>query len=411
MNILIRLALLFAFVTALSGQTLKTNLPYTLLISFDGFRWDYPARGLTPTLDSIKIHGVHALSLRPVYPSKTFPNHLSIVTGMYPENHGIISNYFFDPFGGENYRMSNEKTVRDAKWYLGEAFWETAERHGIKTASYFWPGSEVEIDYRHPTYFEHYEHTRPYQNRIDGVIEWLKLPFPERPHFITLYFDAADTYGHRYGTDSYEIDTTIAYLDGLLTTFRNEIQKLDIRDSVNVIIVSDHGMTEVGLDKTINIEELLDGYECRIFDEGPFMMLTPTKDNLDAIYNLLKAKAQNFNVYKRESIPSYFHYSKHPFIPPIILVADMGWSLVTNKGFERMAKTPQRGNHGYEKDHLDMHGIFYAIGPSFKEGFPTGTLWNIDIYPLLCRIYNIFPRQNIDGKLERIEFILREMAE
>ncbi len=402
------LTLFFCFIIALNGQNQKTNLPYTVLISFDGFRWDYPLRGLTPNLDSIKKHGVHALSFRPVYPSKTFPNHYSIVSGMYPENHGIISNNFQNPFDGETYRMSNEKTVRDAKWYVSEAFWETAERQGIKTASYFWPGSEIEEEYRHPSYFEHYEHARPYNQRIDGVIEWLKLPYPERPHFITLYFDAADTYGHRYGPNSYEVDTTIAYLDGLIAELRNEIQKLEIRDSVNVIIVSDHGMTEVSPDKMVNIEKLLSDFDCIYSDEGPFMMITPQKEKEDEVYQLLKSKAANFRVYKRNAIPSYFHYSNHPFIAPIILVADIGWSLVTNKDFEWMVKSPQRGNHGYEKDHLDMHGIFFAIGPNFKNGYPTGTLWNIDIYPLLCRMYNILPRQNIDGSLERIEFILTD---
>ena len=151
--------------------------PYVILISFDGFRWDYVDRGITPNFDFIKDNGVSAKSLQPCFPSKTFPNHLSIITGMYPENHGIISNGFKDYTTGRYFTMSDTIEVRDARWYRGEAFWETAERQGIITASYFWPGSEVTDNERHPTYFYKYEHSRPYKNRVDGIIEWLKLPY------------------------------------------------------------------------------------------------------------------------------------------------------------------------------------------------------------------------------------------
>lgn len=175
--------LLLLFILLLSILTAyPQSQPYVILVSFDGFRWDYLNRGITPNLERIKNGGVSAISLRPVFPSKTFPNHLSIITGMYAENHGIISNSFPNFEKDYWYKMSDTSAVRDSKWYLGEAFWETAERQGIKTASYFWPGSELSLEHRHPSYREFYEHERPYAQRVEGVINWLKLPYEERPH-------------------------------------------------------------------------------------------------------------------------------------------------------------------------------------------------------------------------------------
>ena len=161
---------------------LSFGKPYVILISFDGFRWDYSERSITPNLDSMKMRGVHALSLRPSFPTKTFPNHYSIITGMYPENHGIIFNGFTNPFNGKGYRLGDTVSVRESEWYIGEAFWETAERNGVRTASYFWPSSEVNLDYRRPTYYKKYRHNSPYRERIDGVIKWLELPLSERPN-------------------------------------------------------------------------------------------------------------------------------------------------------------------------------------------------------------------------------------
>ncbi len=391
------------FIFLICNSTAASEKPYVILISFDGFRWDYIDRGLSPNLESVRNNGVSAISLRPAFPSKTFPNHQSIITGMYIENHGIIANTFRDPVNNTIYRMGDTNAVRDSRWYLGEAFWETAERNGITTASYFWPGSEMILDHRRPTYFHHYEHNRPYEKRVEGVVEWLKLPLNERPHFITLYFDDTDTQGHRHGTSSDEVNNAIKRLDGMIGLLFNKLDDIKMRDSVNIIIVSDHGMTDISKERTINIEKILEGMDCKFFDSGPFMTVDITKDNLEEVYQLLKKNENRYKVYKKKEMPDYFHYKNHPFIGELLLIADMGWAVITN----RQSDYSSLGNHGYDNNHIDMHGIFLAIGPDFKSGYRTGTLWNIDIYPLLCRIFNISPRSNIDGKSERIEFILK----
>ena len=388
----------------ISTITFAQSKPYVILVSLDGFRWDYLNRGLSPNLEKIREEGVSALSLRPSYPSKTFPNHLSIITGMYPAHHGIILNNFTDPFDKTFYRMSDTNSVRDGRWYLGEAFWETAERQGIITASYFWPGSELKLSYRKPTYNQAYDHNRPYETRVDGVIDWLKLPSEKRPHFITLYCHETDTQGHNFGPDSPQTNEAIKRLDYIAGYLLEKLDEIKMKDSVNVIFVSDHGMTSISKERTINIENIVGNEKCKFYDMGPIMFVEPAKEKIKEVYDLLKKNENHYKVYYRSEIPEYYHFNDHPFISSIVVIADLGWSAVSN--YARKSEREEKGNHGYDNNQLDMHGIFLATGPSFKKNYHTGTLWNIDIYPLLCKIFDIYPRTNIDGKLDRIEFIL-----
>ncbi len=200
----------------LSPHTLIQSQNYTILISFDAFRWDYPNRGITPNLDYISQNGVHAISLQPCFPSKTFPNHYSIITGMYPENHGIIANGFTNPATNQTYTLYDTIPRNDPKWYKGEAIWETAKKQGVITASYFWPGAEVWLDYRRPDYSEKYVHKRPYDQRISDVLKWMELPYDQRPKFINVYFDSTDATGHDFGPNSEEVNHSIMVEDSLI---------------------------------------------------------------------------------------------------------------------------------------------------------------------------------------------------
>jgi predicted AlkP superfamily pyrophosphatase or phosphodiesterase len=272
---------LFLFIyVAFSTMVFAQNLPYTILISFDGFRWDYTNRDITPNIELLKNDGVSSLSLQPVFPSKTFPNHYSIITGMYPQNHGIIANFFNNPVTGEKYGLGDTNAVRNPYWYWGEAFWETAERQGIRCASYFWPGSEIELDYRRPSYYEKYDHGRPYSERINGILNWLKLPFEKRPKFLTLYFDATDTDGHKFGPNSKEINNTISSLDSLLGNLVGQLRKIGMYDSTNIILVSDHGMAELSKDRIIEIDKILSGYIYKVDGNGPMVFINTEKVRL-----------------------------------------------------------------------------------------------------------------------------------
>jgi ectonucleotide pyrophosphatase/phosphodiesterase family member 5 len=395
---------LILFLSLIYISLLAAPKPYVILISFDAFRWDYLNRGLSPNLEKIRQQGVSALSFRPSFPSKTFPNHISIITGMYPAHHGIIQNGFGNLFNNSVYKMSDSNSVRDAKWYLGEAFWETAERQGIITASYFWPGSEVTLPYKHPTYFQKYEHLKPYEQRVDGVIEWLKLPAEKRPHFITAYFHETDSQGHEYGPNAPQTNEAIKRLDYITGYILKKLDEIKMRDSVNIIILSDHGMTDVSTEKVINTEKIINDASCKVYDDGPIQFIEPQKDKVKETYEKLKKNENHYKVYLRDDVPQYYHFNDNPFIGTIVVIADLGWSAVKNKRQEHAEK--EKGNHGFDNNQTDMHGIFLATGPNFKKDYHTGTLWNIDIYPLLCKIFGIYPRTNIDGDINRIGFIL-----
>ena len=384
------------------------NPPYVILISFDGFRWDYLNRNITPNIDKMISEGVRALSLKPAFPTKTFPNHISIITGMYTEHHGIIANVFTNPETGKEYRLGDTVSTRESEWYKGEAFWETAQKHGIKTASYFWPGTEITDSSRKPTYRKFYDHFKPYRERIDTVIQWLSLPAGKRPYFISVYFHDTDTYGHDFGPNSPEINNSIMRLDSLVGYLHELLNKINLSDSINVIITSDHGMTEVSPDRVINIESLLTEYNVLIEDHGPVMRITPQKNDIASVYNLLKSTHDHYSVYLKENMPEYYHYSESSLIPPVIVIADLGWSLINDGISENLKSWKYKGDHGYDNNTTDMQGVFIAEGPAFKNNYETGTLLNIDIYPLLCKIYNLPQADNIDGRLERIEYILNE---
>ncbi len=387
---------------------LYSQQPYTILISFDGFRHDYMDRGITPNLWKIANNGVKASSLRPVYPSKTFPNHISIITGMYPENHGIIANTFYDPFTKETYKINDSVQVKNARWYKGEAFWETAQRNGIIAASFFWPGSEVELDYRRPKYYKTYDHDFSYKGRVDGVISWLQLPYTERPKFLTVYFDATDSYAHNYGPDSDSTNYAIALLDSMAGYLTSQLAQINLLDSTNLIFVSDHGMTNMDTTKYIDVEAILGDEKVEMWNWGTYCLIQPNKNRINEAYNRLKANENHYKVYKKSEVPDFYHFTNNPMFSDLILITDLGWEAGNTKGRKNFVRWNAKGNHGYEKDVMDMHGYFVAMGPSFKKNFRTGTLWNIDIYPLLCEIYNIPVRNGIDGKAERIRFLLRK---
>lgn len=400
-----RLISLLIFIL-LSASIFAQTTPYTILISFDGFRWDYSNRGITPNLDTLKMRGATALSLRPSYPSITFPNHYSIISGSYPEHHGILNNIFTNTCG-ETYHLKDTISVRDKKWYKREAFWTTAKRNRIITASYYWPGSEVLDSSIRPDYFFPYNHTEPHKNKTDQVVKWLSAPAKERPEFICLYFHDTDTDGHKYGPDSDELNKTVMRMDSVVGDLTAGLRKIGMLDSVNIIIVSDHGMANVYPDKTVNIEQYIEGENYKLDSDGPLMFVYAEGENIKKVYDKLKVNENHYKAYLKEKMPPHFHFTADENIPQILLVAELHWIIINNSSPKDMIEKYGKGKHGYEKDWLDMHGTFIAAGPSFKENYTTGTLWNVDIYPLLCKIYNIPVDHKIDGDIDRIRFILK----
>ena len=377
---------------------LSNEQQYVILVSFDGFRYDYVNRLETPNFDYIENNGIKAKSLQPIFPSFTFPNHYSIATGCYADKHGILGNEFSTFLGRYSYK--DKKSVQDAKWYGAEPIWVTAEKNNVITATYFWVGSEAKIGGYYPTYFKYYQNGIDPKDKVKQVIEWLELPFDERPKLVCLYFNEPDHAGHVYGADSKEVNDQIKASDYILGYLMNSLKQLDIYDNINIIIVSDHGMVDVSEERVINIDDFnLPG---TIEGRGPIMNYKINSDDLDKILDINIPHVQLKPSIKNNQL----HYH-NPFYD-FLLIADEGWMMYSNKDIGKYnGKLPVKGMHGYDASSMNMHAIFYAYGPKFKSGFAIDTFELIHVYPILCELLGIKPYENIDGSLKVLQPILK----
>ncbi len=379
--------------------------PTLILVSFDGCRYDYPDSSNTPALDKMEKRGIRADGIKTVFPSKTFPNHISIVTGLYPAHHGIISNRIFNDKTGEWYKLSNGAPAQ-SKWYHGEPIWVTAERQGVKSATYFWPGSEAKIAGYRPTYWKPYDGKVPYKDRVNQVLKWLDLPKKERPRFISLYFDEPDHSGHKYGPLSPESLKATERVDSQLAALWTGIEARNLEDVVNVIVVSDHGMTQLSRDSVIFLDDYINMNDVKVIDWSPATAIRPLPGYEDAVYTALKGAHPKMHVYKKGHLPEKYHYNDNEFIQPIIAVADLHWTIAQRSYFNSHPKKATGGTHGYDPDYTDMNGILYAQGPAFKKGYHAPLIQNIHLYDLMCRILHIEPAQN-DGEEEKTLELMR----
>jgi predicted AlkP superfamily pyrophosphatase or phosphodiesterase len=380
----------------------STMQPYVVMLSMDGFRWDYPDLCETPNLDRIAASGVKARSLQPSFPSKTFANHYTMATGLYPDHHGIVDNSFYDPETGKSYSIGNRKAVEDASFYGGEPIWVTAEKQGIISASFYWVGSEAPIEGIQPTYWKVYDDNVPFENRIDTVIYWLNLAEEKRPHLITFYFDEPDGTGHHAGPGSDEICNVVTYLDSLVGVFLDKIEDLPISGSINIIITSDHGMGATSPDRCIHMQdyinsewfEKMDGY-------SPNFTFKARDEYADTAWKSL-SNIPHISAWKHGAVPDSLHYGTNPRTLDFIIVADSAWQFTMTDRIPR-----SQGAHGYNPYNADMHAIFYARGPAFKSGYKHQSFENINIYPLICRILNLDPAP-VDGKIENVSEMLKD---
>ncbi|NOZ45553.1 MAG: alkaline phosphatase family protein [Chlorobi bacterium] len=373
----------------------NNNNPYLLILSMDGFRWDYPEHAETPVLDSIEKIGVKA-NIIPSFPTKTFPNHYTLATGLFPDNHGIILNNFYNYKLDKKYSLGNNATVVNPDFYGGEPIWVTAEKQGVISASYFWVGSEAPIKGILPTYSKPYDHYFPFSSIIDSVINWLQLPEIKRPHLIAFYFNEPDLTGHEYGPNSSEIVRKTEFLDSLLGVFFAKKNQLDIANKLNIIITSDHGMGEISKEKTV----YFDNYISRNWLENsyggcPVFLLKAKKEFYDSVYNHLK-NVKHISIWKPEEIPSNLHFGHNENIQDFVVSADSLWNIDWKNHHS------DKGTHGYDNKDTDMQAIFYAIGPDFKKNYKNKPFPNVDLYSLICNILNLKPAPN-DGNFDDVK--------
>lgn len=368
--------------------------PYVVMVSFDGFRYDYAAKYGAENFLEVARQGVTAASLIPSYPSKTFPNHYTLATGCYPARHGLVNNTFYDPTRKETYKTRDRDKVEDGSWYGGTPLWVLAEQQGMLSASFFWVGSEADVQGIHPTYHYQYDGSIPNQYRVDQVIEWLKLPEAERPHLIFLYFSLVDDDGHNFGPDSEELIASVHVADELLGNLRRGLRQLKL--PVNLVLVSDHGMIRIDNKNPINPSKIADlsGFEQAL--GGPFLMLYhEDSTRIAETYTQLKENADRYQVYLRDSIPEHLHFRDNARIGDILLMAEAPAVIETNPQF-RISP----GTHGFDPAAVpEMGAIFYAEGPALEKGVVLPPTENIHIYPLVAHILGLEIGE-IDGSLD-----------
>ena len=366
----------------------ERDKPYVVMVSLDAFRWDYDSIYGTPVLDDIARKGVTATRLIPSFPTKTFPNHYTIATGLYPDHHGLVNNSFYAPDLDLVYRIGDRAMVSNGAFYGGEPVWVTARKQGMKSASFYWVGSEAPVQGIQPDYWKPYDDEVPFGDRVDTVLKWLSMPINKRPHLVTLYFEEPDAVSHGYGPVSPETAAMVRSLDSLIGALRTDI---------NLIVLSDHGMTEVDNSRYNYIFDTLPQRMVkRIYGGNPVWAIEPAEGKSDSLLILLNVQ-RGMKAWKRNELPAHLHYGTHLRIPEILLVADPGWTA----GLRPEPRGDTRGDHGYDWRCRDMHSIFYAEGPAFKKGFSVDTLYNVDIYNIVTGVLGLVPAPN-DGNPERI---------
>jgi predicted AlkP superfamily pyrophosphatase or phosphodiesterase len=387
------LTLAGAALAAAAPQDHQAPEPILILVSFDGWRADYTDRLPAPNLRALAARGVRAKGLIPSFPVLTFPNHYTLVTGLYPEHHGVVGNAMTDASMPERFTMSAE-TSRDPRWWGGEPVWVTAIRHGRRASAMFWPGSEVVIGGIRPTAMRVYDETVPNADRVMQVLTWLALPDAERPAFVSVYFEAVDSAGHQYGIGSRELTAAARALDQALGQLVSGVRRLGLDGRTTIVVVSDHGMARLSPDRVVYLDDYIDPQTVDVVEWTATLTFTPRDGDVDAAYRRLHGKHPKLAIYKRADVPAHLHYNSHPRIPAIVGIPADGWAVTTRA---RLAERKlNAGAHGYDRMNRSMHALFVAAGPPLRRRLVVAPFENVHVYELLCAILKLPPAQN-DG--------------
>ncbi|KAI1897216.1 hypothetical protein AGOR_G00080950 [Albula goreensis] len=377
------------------------DLRRLLLVSFDGFRWDYVQLVATPNFHALMEEGVQVKRMENTYITKTFPNHYSLVTGLHAESHGVVANIMYDPDLNMTFDMDGTE-ARDPRWWnQATPLWVTNQRAGGRSGAAMWPGSDVEIQQTYPTHFLPYNASMSFEDRVRTLVGWFAQK--EQPvSFGVLYWEEPDASGHRLGPDSPEMKPIIADIDAKLGFLRDELKSAGLYDQVNLVVTSDHGMVQLSTERIVELDEYLSRDLYTWIDKSPVVGILPKEGKLEEVYHSLANANPHLHVYKREEIPERFHYMHNDRIMPIIIEAEEGWTVVRNKSDGFML-----GNHGYDNALSSMHPVFVARGPAFQHGYSKDSARAVDLYPLMCHILALPPESN-NGSLSGLRDLLRE---
>lgn len=373
---------------------------YVVVLSLDGFRSDYPEMAHTPTLDSLARVGVRA-DFRPSFPSVTFPNHYSMATGLHPDHHGLVNNFFYAEDIDKIYTIGNRKAVENPDFYGGEPIWNTAQKQGVKAASFYWVGSETAVNGMQPSIWKKFDGSVPFKNRADSVLSWLQLPEEIRPHLLMWYIEEPDAIGHRATPDSAATLQVVEELDQLLAYFFTEVRKLDIFKKIDFVVLSDHGMATYYPENYVNLNDYLPRDSFDFSFDGVPTLLYCKESYRETAYEILQT-VPHIKAYKKEEVPERLIYGKHPRVGNLVVIPDIG----TYVQFRPESRPRYAATHGYDNYTPEMQAIFYAAGPSFKKGERVGAIPNVNLYLLICNLLNLEPAPN-DGKQEEVDLLLK----
>jgi predicted AlkP superfamily pyrophosphatase or phosphodiesterase len=388
------------------------DVPALILVSFDGFRWDYDATMPAPNLRRLAARGVRADALIPSFPSKTFPNHYTIVTGMYPGHHGIVANTLRDPSTGRTGSLTRREDAQDSLWWSGpaEPLWVTAQRQDLVSAAMFWPGTEASINGVRPRYWHPFDDTYPGAARVEQVLRWIDMPARERPRFMTLYFSDVDVAGHDYGPDSPEVRDAVARVDGYLGLLMAGLEQRGLLEVTNVVVTSDHGMAATSRDRVVVIDDYVELRDGELVENNPTLSIAPQPGREEALYAALANAHPRLRMYRRAETPEGWHYRDHARIPALVGVVDEGWLILRRtvlNSLLALVGRGGRGQHGYDPAAaISMRGIFVAAGPAFKQGARVPPFENVHVYNALSAALGVTPAPN-DGNPAIARSLLR----
>ena len=370
---------------------------YVVLVSLDGFRYDYPRRYGAPHLLQLEIKGASAPEgMLPAYPSLTFPNHISIVTGLYPEHHGIVANSFWDPAREQTYVYTQPQSNSDGSWYSGTPLWVLAEQQGMRSACLFWPGSEAEIQGKRPSYYLHFDDKLDDEKRVDQVVAWLKLPPELRPHFITLYYANVDHAGHTYGPDSEEVRAAVHHLDSMVGDLQTKLAPLHL--PVDLVVVADHGMVTLQ-GGPVTLSDYADLSDFRT--DGSLLYAKPDA-NVEEIYEEFLAHPDpRFKVYRRAETPASLHFDANPREGDPVIVPNGPFTIRAHTLASETDHTNKpHGGHGFNPRTMpEMKAIFFAAGPDVRPGVQLKPFENVNIYPFIAEMLGL-KAPPVDGTLD-----------
>jgi len=397
---------------------------FVVLVSLDGFRYDYARKYAAKHIEALAKQGASAPEgMIPSYPSITFPNHYTLVTGLYPEHHGIVANSFYDPARKQRYSYTDKATDTDGTWYGGTPLWVLAEQQGMRSACFFWPGSEAAIQGVRPSYYLTFDNKFPDEKRIDQVVSWLKLPADQRPHFITLYYYQPDHSGHENGPDSPEVREAVHHVDDLIGKLKSQLDALHL--PIDLIVLADHGMEKVQ-GTWIDLDQYAD--LTKFTTDGPILYPNGETDADKAqaagrVYDELKKADSRFTVYRLKNVPAALHFNQNPregdpvIIPtgPYLIRAHAPQAAATSSSLPMGTtagppgeRPPPAGMHGYDPTQMhSMRAIFYAVGPDIRPGATVRPFENVNVYPLIAHILDLNPPKT-DGSLNVLSGILTE---